>query len=87
MRAGPVSDLDFCTIANPRKGVYAAGEKFRLEIEESPVRPVESVSWFFDGAAVQAESVVLTSGKHTVEAELLLKNGKKNVLTLELSVR
>ena len=85
--AAATSNLDFCTIANPGKGVYAAGETFRLEIEESVARPVESVSWSFDGAAVQAESVVLTAGKHTVEAELLLKNGKKNVLTLELSVR
>lgn len=72
------------TIADP--GSYKAGDRFVFSLnEEADERPV-SVSWLFDDEPVGADSVILTSGAHTVEAVLTFADGRKQTLTLELDV-
>lgn len=84
---GNTTILDFNVIANPGNGKYSAGDRFDFLIKDSETRPYDSVSWFFDGAPTDKESVILSAGHHTVEAELKLKNGKTSIVTLELNVR
>ena len=82
----PSDDLDYNVIDNPGNGVYSAGDRFSFQLVESPIRVPESVAWYYDDEPVQADSVTLTSGKHTVEAHLTLSNGKRKIVTLEITV-
>ena len=71
-------------------GAYAhtAGEEFQLRlIEASGDNKLASVEWLYDGKTVSGTSVVLTSGIHRVTAKLVLANGRKEVLDLDLSVQ
>ena len=82
----PSSDLDYITIVDV--GSYAAGGRFtfalnRPELVETPA----SVAWYFDDEPVEADSVSLTAGVHVVEAVLTLKDGSRQVVTLEIEAR
>ena len=72
-------------IANPGKGVYTAGSSFKLELNEPESRPSQSVSWYFDDEPVSGSSVVLTAGKHVVEAVVTVSGGGTDVVTLEIT--
>lgn len=82
----PKEDLDYNVIANPGNGQYNAGDRFSFELVESETRPVSSVAWYFDDEPVNAASVTLTAGAHTVEARLTLFGGTEKIVTLELNV-
>ena len=82
----PTGDLDYNVIDNPGNGVYTAGERFTFSLVESPVRVPESVVWYYDDEAVQADSVTLTAGQHTVEAHITLASGVTKIVTLEITV-
>lgn len=82
----PSPDIDYTVIANPKGGVYQVGDNFALELVQADARPVKSVSWYFDDEPVSDPSVTLRSGAHTIEAQLTLKDGTKQILTLEISV-
>lgn len=82
----PYSDLDYITIVDA--GTYTAGDRFtfalnRPEFVEEPA----SVAWYFDDEPVEADSVSLTAGAHVVEAVLTLKDGSRQVVTLEIEAR
>lgn len=79
--------VDYHTIANPGKGIYAAGSSFNLTLVEAEDRPVQSVSWSFDGQEVSASSVTLSAGKHLVEAKVSLADGRTDFVTLELEAK
>ena len=77
-------EVDYPTIADA--GAYRAGDRFTFSLvpsdaEEAP----SSVAWFFDDEPVQADSVTLTAGEHVVEASLTYADGRKRVLTLEIT--
>ena len=72
-------ELGFNHIANPGEGTYKAGDRYE---DDAP----SSVSWFFDGKAVQADSVSLTAGRHAVEAHLTYPDGSKEVIRLVINV-
>ena len=70
----------------PGSGTYKAGERFPLELSESSHAALSSVSWYYDDAAVNASSVVLTEGTHTVQARLKYRDGREEILELSLKV-
>ena len=77
-------ELGFNHIANPGNGTYAAGSRFDLALVRYEDDLPSSVSWVFDGQAVQADSVTLTAGNHTVEAHLSYPDGSDEVIRLVL---
>ena len=81
----PSAGLSYYSISNPGKGSYRAGSSFALALNEVADLPYTSVEWRLDGSAVSGPSVTLTAGAHTVEAVVSLQNGKRQVVTLELS--
>lgn len=75
-------ELGFNYIANPGNGTYAAGARFELALVRYEGGEPSSVSWTFDGQAVQAGSVTLTAGNHAVEAHLTYPDGAVEVIRL-----
>lgn len=75
-------ELGFNYIANPGNGTYAAGDRFELALVRYEGAEPSSVSWTFDGQAVQAGSVTLTAGNHAVEAHLTYPDGAVEVIRL-----
>ena len=63
---------------------YAAGSRFELALVQYADDPYTSLSWKFDGQAVQAGSVTLTAGKHLVEAHLIYPDGAVEVIRLTI---
>ena len=80
----PSAGLSYYSISNPGKGSYTAGSPFALTLNEVDGLSYTSVEWRLDGSAVSGPSVTLTAGAHTVEAVVLLQDGKRQVVTLEL---
>lgn len=82
----PTGDVDYVTIADA--GSYRAGDRFTFELvrPDSAVTP-DSVVWYFDDEPAGADSVTLTKGAHTVEAQLTYADGRQSVLTLEIMVK
>lgn len=66
-------------IANPKDGLYKAGETFKLELVESVNNP-ESVEWFFDGNSAKGSSVTVTEGDHVVKAVLHFSSGRTETI-------
>ena len=77
-------ELGFNHIANPGNGTYKAGDRFELALVRYEDDTPSSVSWTFDGQAVQAGSVTLTAGTHKVEAHLTYPDGTSEVIRLIL---
>ena len=83
----PSAGLSYYSISNPGKGSYTAGSSFALTLNEVADLPYTSVEWRLDGSAVSGPSVTLTAGTHTVEAVVHLKDGKRQVVTLEVNAK
>ena len=77
-------ELGFNHIANPGNGTYAAGDRFSLELVRYEDDAPSSVSWTFDGQAVQADAVTLSAGSHAVEAHLTYPDGSVEVIRLTI---
>ena len=75
-------ELDYVTIADA--GPYKAGDRFNfgLVYNEEDVEAPAAVKWYFDDEPVQADSVTLTAGIHTVEAKLTYPDGSSEVIQL-----
>ena len=80
-------ELGFNHIANPGNGTYSAGSRFNLELVRYEEGAPSSVSWMFDGRAVQGGSVTLTAGSHTVEARLTYPDGAVEVIRLVITAK
>ena len=78
-------ELGFNHIANPGNGTYAAGDRFDLALVRYADDTPSSVSWTFDGQAVQADAVTLTAGAHSVEAHLAYPDGTVEVIRLVIN--
>ena len=81
-----IGEAEYNTIDNPGKGVYAAGDTFTLTLDASTVLVPASVTWFFDDEPVSGTSVVLTAGSHVVTADLVLTDGSRKTVELEIEV-
>lgn len=80
-------DIGYLTIADA--GSYRAGDRFTFLLVHSDEVEVETPSevlWYYDDEPVRADSVSLTAGEHTVEAVLSYADGRRSVLTLEITV-
>lgn len=82
----PSTQLNYNVIANPGNGVYAAGSRFALALEESAAQPVAAVQWYFDDEPVSGP-VILPAGTHVVEAHLTLTTGETKIVELTLTAR
>ena len=82
----PSGDVDYVTIADA--GSYRAGDRFAFELvcPDSAETPA-SVVWYYDDEPAGADSVTLTKGAHTVEAQLTYADGRQSLLTLEITAK
>ena len=80
-------ELGFNHIANPGNGTYKAGDRFDLALVLYEDDTPSSVSWTFDGQAVQAGPVTLTAGTHAVEAHLTYSDGSAEVIRLAVTAK
>ena len=79
------AEVDYVTIAG--SGSYRAGDRFTFELVcPEGVDAPASVVWYYDDEPVQADSVTLTAGEHTVEVQLTNADGSRGVQTLEITV-
>ena len=82
----PTGDVDYVTIADA--GSYRAGDRFTFSLVcPEEVDAPKSVVWYYDDEPAGADSVTLTKGAHTVEAQLTNADGSHSVLTLEINVK
>lgn len=81
-----ISNAGYNFILDYKGGHYKSGDKFSFKLVVSKFAPVESVVWYFDGVETNSPDVELTPGNHIVEAKLVLADGRKQKLTLELAV-
>lgn len=82
-----VPNLDYYSIKSPGRGVHASGSNLTLELYEPEGLSYDSVRWFYDGTALPGNSVSAgSSGSHTVTAEILLPGGKRQLVSLEITV-
>ena len=80
-------ELGFNYIANPGNGSSHAGERFELSLVRYEDDPYSTLSWTFDGQAVQGGSVTLTAGAHTVEAHLTYPDGTAEVIRMVINAQ
>jgi M6 family metalloprotease-like protein len=82
----PVSaELGFNYIDNPGNGTYKAGSRFTFKLNRYEDDAPASVAWKYDGQTVNADSVSLTAGSHTVEAHLTYPDGSAEVIRLVIN--
>ena len=85
-----LAEMGFHSI-DPGSGSYKAGDVFplRLLLSDKAANQPQAVSWTFDGEAVTADSVVLTSGSHVVRAILSYSGftAVEEILEMELLVQ
>ena len=79
------AQLGIPAIADPGRGVYAAGDVFLLEME-LPEGVSAQPSWAFDGLPV-TDPVTLQAGRHTVTAVLQYADGSVETLDLIIDVK
>ena len=81
-------DTGYNYIADPKNGVYEQGDVFEFNLVQtsSDRKPAGEVAWYFDDEPVTAQSIILTSGTHLVEAHFTTAEGKTKVIELELNV-
>ncbi len=77
--------LDYPVISNA--GNYTAGQSFPLALELPEGYVAASVEWTLDGATVSGTAVTLTAGSHVIEAEVTMESGRKDIATLEITVK
>ena len=81
------ADTGYNYIADPKKGTYAVGDVFELNLieTEGDRKPAGTIEWFFDDEPVSG-SVTLPSGNHVVEAHFTTSDGNRKVVELEINV-
>lgn len=77
--------LDYPLIVQPEN--YTAGSSFPLALELPDGYVASSVKWTVDGAIVSGTSTVLTAGAHVIEAQVTGEDGRKDIVTLEITVK
>ena len=83
----PENTMDYVTIQNPGNSVYKAGERFHLALSDKTRDSVTKVEWSFDSMKTDESDVVLSAGKHTVDATVTNGSGKTYTVTLLLEAR
>ena len=67
---------------------HKAGDEFQLRLfEASGNNKPASIEWLYDGNAVSGQSVKLTKGSHKITAKLVLTDGRKEEVDLEITAQ
>lgn len=67
---------------------HQAGDEFQLRLfEASGNNKPASIEWQYDGKAVSGQSVKLTKGSHKITAKLVLADGRKEEVDLEITAQ
>ena len=67
---------------------HKAGDEFQLRLfEASGNNKPASIEWLYDGQAVSAQSVTLTTGDHKITAKLVFSDGRKEEVDLDITVQ
>lgn len=61
------------------------GQRYYMELIYGQ-KPVSSVTWYYDGVERTISSVKVTSGQHTIKAEVTYKDGSTETLVKKISV-
>lgn len=77
--------MDFPIISGAES--YAAGDSLPLALELPDGYVATSVKWTLDGASVSGTAIILTAGSHVIEAEVTGEGGRKDIVTLEITVQ
>ena len=77
--------LDYPLIVHA--GNYSAGDSFPLEVQLPDAYVASEVKWTLDGTSVSGTSVTLAAGTHVIEAEVTEQSGRKDLVTLEITVK
>lgn len=78
-----LTELGYAFI-DPGKGNYKDGDTLELQVH-TPASPL-SVSWKLDGESIQALTLTLKQGSHSLQARILYGNGREEVVELSLKV-
>ncbi len=81
-----MEDVGFNYIYNPGKGTYSAGTKLPLILVETESEAPSSVTWYYDGTKTTSSEVLLTSGSHSIVAELTYSDGSTGRIKLVITV-
>ena len=81
-----ISLLGFNFIKNPGSGVYDNRARFYFELGTAASNPPSSVAWYYDNNRKTTTYVTLSTGKHTIRAELTYADGSTETLILEITV-
>lgn len=67
---------------------HKAGDEFQLRLfEASGNNKPASIEWLYDGQAVSGQSVKLAKGSHKITAKLVLADGRKEEVDLEITAQ
>ena len=82
-------DTGYNYIADPKNGVYSAGDKFDLTLVQTSGdrKPSGEIKWYLDDDPVSSSYITLTSGAHVIEARFTTSEGKAKIVELELNVQ
>ena len=67
------------------KNIYSAGENFTFALTKS-IKEITETQWYFDNNLQSEESIVLTSGEHTIKAVVTYSDGSSDILVQEIMV-
>lgn len=67
------------------KNIYSAGESFTFALTKS-IKEIAETQWYFDNNLQSEESIVLTSGEHTIKAVVTYSDGSSDILVQEIMV-
>lgn len=77
--------LDYPVIVG--SGNYTSGQSFPLTLELPDGYVASSVQWSQDGASISGSAITLSAGSHVIEAEITTESGRKDIVTLEITVK
>ena len=82
-------DTGYNYIADPKNGLYLAGEVFTLSLVETTGsrKPQSPIVWYMDDELVSAQTVTLTAGSHIIEARFTTTDGSTKVVELPIVVQ
>lgn len=81
-----MEDIGFNYIYNPGKGTYSVGTKLPLILVKTASEAPSTVTWYYDGTKTTQSEITLTSGSHTIVAQLTYSDGSTGRIKLVVTV-
>ena len=82
-------DTGYNHIADPKGGLYLAGDVFALNLVETTGsrKPQSAIVWYLDDEQVSTQTITLTAGSHLIEARFTTEEGLTKVVELPIVVQ